>query len=372
MAVKLFNESVEFIEGLGGLRPDKMTSLERMRNLLQGKPIDRVPFVPFIYGFTGVNIGYSLEEFWSDGEKMFESQMRTRQMYDYDGAPMYTYADYGAWEFGGQLKFPTKRHEMAPIVIRRPIQTEEDGWNLQLPNVKTVGCLPIGIEFSKMQRKFGMPAMPPSAGVFNMAGSLVGAETWCRWLIKKPDLCHHILRLTTEHRIQVLQYWIDTFGPGNVQARDGAAIESNQLISPKQFKDFALPYIRELHERILAMPVIKCIPTHICGEQNLNLPYWAEVDYGDPGMCSIGHEVDIEYAIKLLGDRNIIMGNINPSIIQIGRPEEVYEECRKAIEKGKKAPRGFILMSGCEVPALAPPYNIWIMRKAVSDFGWYD
>ncbi len=66
------------------------------------------------------------------------------------------------------------------------------------------------------------------------------------------------------------------------------------------------------------------------------------------------------------------MGNINPSIIQIGRPEEVYEECRKAIEKGKKAPRGFILMSGCEVPALAPPYNIWIMRKAVSDFGWYD
>jgi uroporphyrinogen decarboxylase len=261
---------------------------------------------------------------------------------------------------------------MAPIVIRRPIQTEEDGWNLQLPDVKTAGSLPIGIEFSKMQRNFGMPAMPPSAGVFNMAGNLVGAETWCRWLIKKPDLCHHILRLTTEHRIQVLQYWIDTFGPGNVQARDGAAIESNQLISPKQFKEFAFPYIKELHERILAMPVVKTIPTHICGDQTLNLPYWAQVDYGYPGMCSFGHEVDIDYAIKLFGGRNIIMGNINPTIIQMGRPEEVYEECRKCIEKGKKVPRGFILMSGCEVPAMAPPYNIWIMRKAVSDFGWYD
>lgn len=108
MGVKLFQESTEFIEGLGGLRPDKMTSAERMRNLLQGKLIDRVPFVPFIYGFTGINIGYSLEEFWSDGKKMFESQMRTRQMYDYDGAPMFTYADYGRWEFGGEIKFPTK------------------------------------------------------------------------------------------------------------------------------------------------------------------------------------------------------------------------------------------------------------------------
>lgn len=372
MAVKLFSDTGEFVEGVGGIKPDKMTSQERMRNLMQGKPIDRVPFVPFIYGFTGINTGYSLAEFWSDGKKMFEAQMRTRQMYDYDGSPMFTYAEYGPWEFGGESRWPTEEYEQAPKVIRHPVETEEDAWNLQLPDVTKVPTLQVGIEFSKMQRKHGRPAMPPGTGPFNLAGGIVGAEKWCRWLIKKPDVCHHLLRLAVEHRIQVLQYWIDTFGPGNVQARDGAAIESNQLISPEIFKEFALPYVKELHERILAMPVVKCIPTHICGEQNLNLPYWAQVDFGDPGMCSIGHEVDIDYAIEVLGNRNIIMGNVNPTTIQLGRPEEVYEECRRCIEKGKKAPRGFILMSGCEVPSKAPPYNIWIMRKAVSDFGWYD
>jgi uroporphyrinogen decarboxylase len=370
--VKTFVESTVFAEGLGGIRPDRMTSGERMRNLLQGKAIDRVPFVPFIYGFTGLNIGYSLEEFWSDGRKMFESQMRSRQMYDFDGNPMFTYADYGPWEFGGEIKFPTGEWTMAPIVTRRPVQTEEDAWNLKLPDVETAGSLPVGLEFSRLQRKFDLPAMPPSAGVFNLAGNLVGADTWCRWLISKPDVCHHLLRLALEHRVQVLEYWIQVFGPGNVQARDGSALESNQLISPKVFKDFALPYIKELHERILALPIVPHIPTHICGDNNLNLPYWAEVDFGNPGLCSIGHEVDIAYAIEVLGDRNIIMGNINPTIIQSGRPEEVYELCRLAIEKGKKATRGFILMSGCEVPAKAPPYNIWIMRKAVSDFGWYE
>jgi uroporphyrinogen decarboxylase len=369
--VRTFVETMEFVEGLGGIRPDRMTSRERMGNLLQGKPIDRVPFVPFIYGFTGLNIGYSLEEFWSDGRKMFEAQIRSRQMYDFDGNPMFTYADYGPWEFGGEIKYPTGEWTMAPIVTRRAVQTEEDAWNLKLPDVRTAGSLPVGLEFSKLQRKFDMPAMPPSAGVFNLAGNLVGAETWCRWLISKPDVCHHLLRLALEHRIQVLEYWIEVFGPGNVQARDGSALESNQLVSPEMFRDFALPYIQELHERILALPVIPHIPTHICGDNNLNLPYWAQVDFGDPGLCSIGHEVDIDYAIEVLGERNVIMGNVNPTTIQSSRPEQVYEECRQAIEKGKKAPRGFILMSGCEVPAKAPPYNIWVMRKAVSDFGWY-
>jgi hypothetical protein len=55
--VRTFVETMEFVEGLEGIRPDRMTSRERMGNLLQGKPIDRVPFVPFIYGFTGLNIG---------------------------------------------------------------------------------------------------------------------------------------------------------------------------------------------------------------------------------------------------------------------------------------------------------------------------
>jgi uroporphyrinogen decarboxylase len=357
---------------LSGIRPDKMTSAERMSALMQGKPIDRVPFIPFIFGFTALNVGYSLEEFWSDGKKMFEAQVRTQQMFDYDSGPMFTYPEYGAWEFGGSIKFPTGEYEQAPMTVRRPVESEEEGWNLKVPDVETAGSIPIGIEFSKMQKEYGFPIIPPGTGPFNLAGKICGADRWCRWLVEKPDLCHHILQLSVEHRIQVVQYWIDTFGSDNVTVRSGAFLESNQLISPKLFEDFALPYTRGMHKKILAMPVKKCIIIHICGEHNRHLPYWAQIDFGNPGMCSFGHEVSIATAIKYMGDKNIIMGNVDQKIIQSGRPEEVYEECRKCIEEGKKTPRGFVLMSGCEVPAKTPPYNIWIMRKAVSDFGWYD
>jgi uroporphyrinogen-III decarboxylase len=34
--------------------------------------------------------------------------------------------------------------------------------------------------------------------------------------------------------------------------------------------------------------------------------------------------------------------------------------------------RRFILMTGCELPVDTPPYNLWAMRKAVNDFGYYE
>jgi uroporphyrinogen decarboxylase len=93
---------------------------------------------------------------------------------------------------------------------------------------------------------------------------------------------------------------------------------------------------------------------------------------GDPGIVSVGDQVDLDTAIKYFGDKSIIVGNIDPVVIQNGTPQEVYQLSKQAIEKGKKAPRGYMLMSGCEIPPMSPPYNVYMMTKAVNDFGWYD
>lgn len=130
------------------------------------------------------------------------------------------------------------------------------------------------------------------------------------------------------------------------------------------------PCWEEVHERLLAMGV-KHIHTHICGEQNLNLPYWSQVPMGEPGIISFGHEVDLDTASRYFPN-DIIMGNVEPTVIQEGTPEEVYELSRICIEKGKKHSGGFVLAPGCELPPKAPPYNVWMMRKAINDFGWYE
>jgi uroporphyrinogen-III decarboxylase len=90
-----------------------------------------------------------------------------------------------------------------------------------------------------------------------------------------------------------------------------------------------------------------------------------------PSVLSFGPEVDIETAARYFPE-DIIFGNIEPAAFQIGPPERVYELCRVAIEKGKKAQSGFILGNGCGMPPTAPPANVYAMTKAAHELGWYE
>jgi uroporphyrinogen-III decarboxylase len=48
---------------------------------------------------------------------------------------------------------------------------------------------------------------------------------------------------------------------------------------------------------------------------------------GDPGVLSFGHEVDLKKASDFFPD-DIIVGNLNPTIIQVETPAKVYEASR--------------------------------------------
>jgi uroporphyrinogen decarboxylase len=346
-------------------------SLDRVNALLAGQKVDRVPLYHFVLGFCAKNVGYPIASMYNDPEKSFKAQMWTFEQYGIDGGPDFGYASYGGWEFGGDIKFPSGEWEQAPSHGSFAVQSEEDIKKLRLPDVKKDGMLPLAMEFSKLQDEHGTPISIVLGSSFTIAGNICPVEKVCRWMVRKPELVHQLLRAATDHILEVMEYWAETFGAERVIPNIWEPLSSNQIISPKQFKEFVLPYLKESSEKISAMGV-RHIYYHICGEQNLNLPYWAEVPMGDLGMVSVGHEVDIATAIQYFGDRCIIIVNVNPVVIQNGTPQEVYQLSQQAIEQGKKAPRGFMLMSGCEIPPMSPPHNVYMMTKAVNDFGWYD
>jgi uroporphyrinogen decarboxylase len=354
---------------MGQFRQDRMTEKERREALLNRQPVDRVPFDVLSVSLAAAMVGESKVDMYVDYEKCFWAQLRTREMFDameyltfLGGFPML--------EFGSEVSMPTSEYAMAVSITRPAVQSEEDVWKLEMPNVKTAGALPKMLQFGKLQDKHGLPIMNLSGGILTTVGYITGVETMCRWMIRKPELVHRLCRIATDFHIAIEQYWVDTFGPENIMPLTGAPTESNQIISPKQFEEFCLPYQKEIHEKTLAMGV-KHFYTHICGEQNLNLPYWAQIPMGDPGVISFGHEIDIDTASKYFPN-DILLGNVEPAVIQTGKPEEVYELSRICLEKGMKHRAGFILAPGCEMPTKAPPYNIWMMRKAINDFGWYE
>jgi uroporphyrinogen decarboxylase len=83
---------------------------------------------------------------------------------------------------------------------------------------------------------------------------------------------------------------------------------------------------------------------------------------------SFGHEVDIADAVAYFGGECVIAGNVAPAVIHLGPDRDVYRLAWEALEKGKGAPRGFILMPGCGIPANVPPYQLFMLKKAHADW----
>jgi uroporphyrinogen decarboxylase len=351
------------------LRKDNMTEKERWEALLKRQPIDRVPFSLQSLGFSARNVGYPTCRVYDNPEKSFWAQVWSNEMY---GATHYTWYLGGAFparEFGGEVSMPEGEYAMAPSLLRPAVASEEDLEKLTLPDAKTAGVMPLFMKFCKLQEKHGYHIQMYVGGTLTRVGYICDVERLCRWMIKRPDLVHRLCRLETDFILEMNKYWLKTFGHERILGYSGSPTESNQIISPRLFEDFVLPYQREVYENARAMGV-KHFFTHICGEQNLNLTYWSHFSHGDPGIISIGHEIDIATAANYFPN-DIIYGNVDPTIIQYGKPWEVYEMARVCIEKGKKCPGGFILAPGCELPVNAPPYNVWMLTKAVYDFGWY-
>ena len=351
---------------------DKMSAEERAQAFMEGKPLDRVPFLVLAFAFQGVNVGYTINDWYFDMQKSFDSGRMTAEQYGAMWIPFGGYPAIGPWEFGGEMKWPTGEFDQCPNV-EPPVENEEEVWALKMPDIeqlKDKGYIPRFREFARIATSQGLPFCLPLYGPWTTAGNIVGIERLCRWVLKNPDLAHHCVKLATDFLVVFSRIMVDEVGAQAYFPSTSTASAANNIISPKSFKEFVLPYLIEYHTKLIEMGV-PGILFHLCGEQNLNYQFYPEVPLPPLSQISVSHEVDLDKAIATFPDY-IIVGNVEPAVLQLGTPEEVYEVCRVAIEKGKKHKRGFALAPGCELPPQTPPYNVWMMAKAVNDFGYYD
>jgi uroporphyrinogen decarboxylase len=71
---------------------------------------------------------------------------------------------------------------------------------------------------------------------------------------------------------------------------------------------------------------------------------------------------DIYKVREILGDRMCLTGNVSPSLLMLGTPDEVYKFCRKQIEE---MGNGYILSGACSLPPNAKRENLDAMNAAV-------
>jgi uroporphyrinogen-III decarboxylase len=142
------------------------------------------------------------------------------------------------------------------------------------------------------------------------------------------------------------------------------------VISPKHWRTFIFPHIKEVCTELYHYhPEVK-IYCHICG----NILPIAE-DLVETGLDCIGpldplgHFTPGEVR-KRVGDAVSLMGGVNTLSFIDSTPEEIIEEARGCIiQAGEKG--GYILGSGCVVPRDAKRENVEALRIASERYGIY-
>ena len=82
-------------------------------------------------------------------------------------------------------------------------------------------------------------------------------------------------------------------------------------------------------------------------------------------IMALDGETDIFMAKKVLGNHMCLMGDVSASMLYLEEPENVHAYSTKLIRE--LGPEGFILQSGCDIPANAKLENVRAMVAAAMD-----
>lgn len=350
---------------------DRLTSKERMSLLYSGEPIDRVPFLSSATMYAGRIKEQTSYEFYFDVEKSYEAQDQVIQIHESDDRPCFDLPNGDVLDFGGELLMDGNKPVIIPAVSC-PIHTVKEAIDYKLPNETQWQFLKKKIEFTNYALKRGDKGVGISAGSpFTTAGSMVDMSLLLQWTLEEPELVHKLLEQACEYLLRSADILIEAYGIENCSVSSNFPLESNDLISPSMFQEFALPYILKMHNSLLKKGV-KNFSIHLCGNQIHNLPFFRELHLPEKSFISVDEKNPLSTVAKTLGKEHIYAGNVPSGMIAAGSPQEVYNCAATIIEAMKYNQGGFVLMPSCDLPINAKPANLHAMLSACRDFGCYE
>ena len=321
---------------------------------------ERVPAV--IYGggmWTIKNAGKTFTDFIGKPEEYAETIIKTAGLLRSDMVfPGSGYNNFLAAAIGGKIKF---RRIGAPDLEAPIINSPGDLEALDIGKVhenETIRTIWRASEI--VHERIGDEYLVGTTawGPFTKAANLRGVEQLMRDTYKNKEFVKQVVDFAKDLILAFYEPLIKDVGMQAVSIADPTA--SGDLISKRQFVDFALPALKELVQDIEKMGARTFL--HICGNTSDKLHEIAE---SKAGCFSLDHKVDLATARETLAGKICIAGNVNPvAVLAEGTPEDVRraaQECISAAAEGG----GYVLCPGCDIPPTVPLENINAFTDAV-------
>ena len=322
-----------------------MNSRERCIAAIKGNPVDRVPVFPLLMFFAQRRLGVTYREFATNGKAMADAQLNALKMFPVDAITACSDAFRVAADLGADMAFPDDKPPFAQTPL---VQSAADLRKLGRPDPADSG--------SRMaDRVLGVKAMAEAVGAeclvlgwvdmpFAEACSMCGVSEFMLLLMEDPPLAHRILDFLTGIVSDFSMAQLHAGAP-MIGAGDAAA----SLISPEQYREFALPYEKKVVNAVHGAGGM--VKLHICGNTTHLVQ---DMIRSGADLFNVDHLVPFESACNIYGRNNIgFKGNLDPvADLMRGTPEKCLSKCLARLQAASGL--RYMLSPGCEVPAETP------------------
>lgn len=333
-----------------------MNPRERVEAALAFREVDIVPTMPPFQGFWALMAaGFKVSETFREPMKGAEAQVKMLERVPFDSFEV-------MWDWltpveacGCTVTIPDDGN---PVTTERVVKTIADAEKLQVPDIgrhaRSVSDFKVAEYLVQKYRgeryTYATLALP-----FTLAGELRGVEAMMLDIVRKPELVHRLIAFSSSVLLEYAKE-IKKTGVDAIFWCDPTA--SADLISPRHFKNFAVPYIKELVTKTKEMGLGALV--HICGNTTDRLDTILEIS---PHLMSVDTKVDLANAKRILGDRVAVLGNVDTSGILLRTPSSVLDEARQCLAKAGRT--GYIMGAGCDLPIGSPIENVRMLLEAV-------
>lgn len=327
-----------------------MKNVERFRNVLNFKPVDRLPEIEWAVWWD-----LTIKRWWEEGLpkdltnpgkiRDYFGQDSQEQIYIRaitDGAP--TPAFHGA----GILKNKEEYDRVKPFLYPKT--------DFIAPSVETVQ------QWAKQQAAGDTVTWVSLQGFFWWPRVLLGIENHLYAFYDQPDLMHEINRDICDFNIWAIEELVKIVRPVFMTFFEDLSYNHGPMLSKKSFDTFLAPYYRELIPVLEKYDIIPIIDSD--GDITRLIPWFQGV--GIRGILPLERMagVDVNFLREAYPDF-ILLGGFDKTVMKDGEAamRKEFERLLPAMKKG-----GFIPSVDHQTPPGVPLENYYIYLKLLDEY----
>ncbi len=339
-----------------------MNGYQRVSAALHGEWPDRVPVMLHNFMMAAREAGITMRQFREDPRALADAFIQAVEEYAYDGIIV----DVDTVTLAGAAGVPVDFPEDQPARVKgHLLDALEQVRDLEPGNIGAYRGVQVWLEAVRiLKTHFGDEIYLRGncdQCPFTLASMVRGIDGWMMDLLDPAgeELVHLLLEHCAGLTLQFIGLMAET---GAHMLSNGDSVAGPELVSPRIFRRFALPYDRRIAEASHnhGLPYI----LHVCGNTGAILDDL--VATGSDGL-EIDYKTDVRLAHERLKDRAVFVGNIDPSgVLALGTPALVRQKTAGLLEIFCDTP-GFILNAGCAIPPTTPPENLRTMIRTARE-----